>query len=198
MRVHLLITVIAVAVALLACGRIAEEGPDAGEAGTGDELVTMGRAHGADHESAELGDGAPEASPGLAGKMWSPAACSQAAQGVASTPTQEVFRQLLIGRWLLCDTISVFGTSDEVGIEFTFDGRWYKLYANDDGTTSRGVGFDKMGSWIVIDTSVMNGPGVFQLNLRIDGDRMIITIPAFATEPRKMRLRDSDYAIDTG
>jgi hypothetical protein len=59
------------------------------------------------------------------------------------------------------------------------------------------VGFDYAGTWSVVDTTAVNGPGVFQLNLDLPGggNGAFIT---FATAPPKMRLSWmlglSDYA----
>jgi hypothetical protein len=92
--------------------------------------------------------------------------------------------QAMAGDWALCNTTSVFGTH-EAGFSFVADGTWYKLYAQN-GTLVRGQGFDEQGTW---DTSQgCDGGCEPQLNLNIAGGGGIILFPAFATNPRKMRL----------
>jgi hypothetical protein len=55
-------------------------------------------------------------------------------------------------------------------------------------------GWSNEGSWQTIDTSMMNGPGVYQLNLSIDGSGTVITIPQIAAGPELMRL-DSNGTV---
>jgi hypothetical protein len=131
------------------------------------------------------------------------AACGQpeqGEQGEQSFASQAEFEQAISGRWSLCSKQSTFCTSDEQGLEIAPDHRWYKLYA-ENGQLVRGQGFDHQGTWDVIDTSSFNGPGVYQLNLNIDGSGTVITIPVIAVGPHKMRLNNNgvcqgDYAID--
>ena len=78
------------------------------------------------------------------------------------------------------------------------DGRWSKL-ALVDGQLTALHGWSNEGSWETIDTSLMNGPGVYQLNSSIDGSGTVITIPQLAAEPELMRLDNNgvfrgDYA----
>lgn len=114
--------------------------------------------------------------------------------GRVATPTETVFRSQLIGRWKLCTTTSVFGTVED-GLEIAADGRWYKLYADGAGGLKRGSGFDHEGRWTIIDTSAMNGPGSFQLNLDIDGSGTVLTHPQFSQAPRGMRLNNTGVWI---
>ena len=95
-------------------------------------------------------------------------------------PTSAALPMMLEGSWLLCTKPSIFGTSDEAGLEFAADGNFYKLFATAAGTIERGSGFDKQGTW-----NVSDGP---QLNLQIAGEGFIPSHAAFATTPRKMRL----------
>jgi hypothetical protein len=88
---------------------------------------------------------------------------------------------------LVCNTVSVFGT-DEVGMQIGSDGRWSKLSRNPAGQLTPMVGWGNEGTWDVIDTSTMNPPGLFQLDLHIDGSGTVITLPVFSSGPTKMRL----------
>ncbi|MEY4546119.1 MAG: hypothetical protein RL685_2314 [Pseudomonadota bacterium] len=126
-------------------------------------------------------------------------ACRVQPQGQRATPTEEAFRQMLVGSWLLCDETSAFGTTDEVGIIIHADLTWQKLLRRADGTLAASSNWEQSGSWESIDTSLMNGPGVYQLNVNIDGSGTIITHPVFAVEPNLMRLNNmgvfiADYA----
>jgi hypothetical protein len=123
------------------------------------------------------------------------AACMAIENGVAPTPTEDVFVELLVGVWSLCGTPSVFGT-DEAGLEISADGHWWKLQSDESGGMARIEGWNNEGTWETIDTSVMNGPGVYQLNLHIDGSGTVITMPVFASNPDKMRL--SNEGVYTG
>jgi hypothetical protein len=66
----------------------------------------------------------PRSSPGTAQPVDArPRDLASAASGCQATPTgvqqaasEAQFRALLVGDWFLCDSPSVFGTSDEVGL----------------------------------------------------------------------------------
>ena len=134
------------------------------------------------------------------------AVCAQAEQGQRDDiASEEEFRAEIVGVWTLCGDESVFcsakqGEPLERGLEIEAGGRWYKLY-EEGGQLVRGQGFGRQGTWEVIDTSVMNGPGSYQLNLNIDGGGGVIVHPAIAIGPRKMRLNNmgvcvGDYAME--
>lgn len=93
---------------------------------------------------------------------------------------------MIVGFWQLCSDSSVFGTAD-AGLSIDANGRWSKL-ALVDGQLTALHGWNNEGSWETIDTSRMNGPGVYQLNLNIDGSGTVITMPRFAAAPDLMRL----------
>jgi len=57
-------------------------------------------------------------------------------------------------------------------------------------------GWGNEGGWTVVDTSAMNGPGTYQLNLKIDGEGTVVTLPVFSSGPPKMRL--SNDGLYTG
>jgi hypothetical protein len=106
-------------------------------------------------------------------------------------------QQLLVGSWHACGG-SVFGT-DEAGLAFNADGSWFKLDVAADGSLQERSGSGELGTWTTIDTTVVNGPGSYQINLESDTGDVVHSMPVFATEPAKMRLDDvgarrTDYA----
>src|SRR5262249_50859891 len=118
-------------------------------------------------------------SPGMG--VARPASCDLPEQGITGMPDAASLPKMLQGSWLLCTKPSIFGTSDEDGLEFTLDGAFYKLYVNAAGAIERGTGFDKQGNWSIIDNGM-------QMNLLVPGGGFIPTHLAFATTPRKMRI----------
>jgi hypothetical protein len=114
--------------------------------------------------------------------------------GVSSQEGQAAEIDRLVGDWALCGTTSAFG-SQEAGLAIVADGTWYKLYVSVGGLV-RGQGFDKQGTWSIVDTSIENGPGnPFQVNFNIAGSGSIATFPAFATNPREMRLDNNGVFV---
>jgi hypothetical protein len=124
-------------------------------------------------------------------------ACGTTPSGTRKAATQQDFDNIIVGAWQQCSDSSVFGTS-EAGLVIDADGRWSKL-ALVEGQLTALHGWGNEGSWETIDTSIMNGPGVYQLNLSIDGSGTVMTIPKIAAEPEVMRLDNQgsffgDYA----
>jgi hypothetical protein len=117
------------------------------------------------------------------------ATCTDPEQGVASTPTQDELVDRLVGTWLVCNAPSVFGTN-EVGMQIGSDGRWWKLGRNPAGQLTPMPGWGDQGSWDIIDTSGMNGPGVFQVNFHVDGSGTVVSLPVFSSGPPKIRLNN--------
>lgn len=122
----------------------------------------------------------PTADPAVAG-------CSEPEGGVLRPSTEKDFVEALAQQWLLCNAPSVFGTN-EAGLAIDPDGTWYKLQRRIDGSLAPMDGWDNSGWWEVIDTSMMNGPGSYQLNLHISGSGTVIVHPVFAVNVVKMRL----------
>ena len=100
------------------------------------------------------------------------------------------FRSLVTRAWMQCTDISVFGTKDEVGFELLGDSTVYKLYAAEDGTVTRGDGFDGRGTWHIIDVSAMNARPTFQIQMLV-GRGGGGGIPILTAEPLKMRLNNT-------
>ena len=114
------------------------------------------------------------------------AACGIAPSGTRRPSSQRDFEGMIVGAWQLCGDSSVFGTA-EAGLLIDADGTWAKLTRLDDQLTAL-HGWNEEGRWETIDTTHMNGPGAYQLNLSIDGSGTVITMPQFAAEPDLMRL----------
>jgi hypothetical protein len=124
------------------------------------------------------------------------ATCSQTEQGVLATPTKQSFISDVVGVWLLCRTPSVFGTNEQ-GLEISPDGSWFKLALDSAGLLVARRGWGNEGTWAAVDTSAMNGPGTYQLNLKIDGEGTVVTMPVFSSGPPKMRLSNEGvYTAD--
>ncbi len=91
--------------------------------------------------------------------------CSQSGSDVQSKfASASALEQLVTGRWRICSGADISPAGDGVGYDLTSDGQWYVLKEDSDGNLARGSGFDYQGTWSVISTEAMNGPGVFQLN----------------------------------
>ena len=110
------------------------------------------------------------------------------------TPDEATTRQLLIGNWLLCDSPSFFGTTDEKGLVIAADGHWAKLASVSAGTAVEMTGAANRGTWELIDTSAMNGPGHFQINFTgLDGGTRISSVRVIA--PAKLLLNNNGVFV---
>jgi len=128
------------------------------------------------------------------------AAASPAAQGAPGcdapevedvpTPDEATTRQLVIGAWLLCDSPSFFGTTDETGLVIAADGHWAKLDSDGTGTAVEMTGAANRGTWALIDTSSFNGPSHFQINFTgVDGGTRTSAVRIIA--PAKLLLNNN-------
>jgi hypothetical protein len=105
--------------------------------------------------------------------------------------SEDELREQITGQWLECGDIRLWETLDppnQVGIEFTPDGRWFTLLKDASGTVMRGSGFDNEGTfWVLLARGSV--PGVYSVNMsRIGRGGQIALFPAFSDSPRKMRL----------
>lgn len=137
----------------------------------------------------------PAESDGKSAPVAPSAACSTAPQGSLRPDTEDAFRDLIVGGWLLCSPESTFGTNDEQGLVIYEDQRWAKLFDQGEGEFVPGAGWGLEGTWESLDTSASNGPGVYQLNLNIDGSGTVITTPLLAEEPEYMRLDNNGVFV---
>ncbi len=110
------------------------------------------------------------------------------------TPDAATTRQLIIGSWLLCKPPSVFGTTDEKGLVIAADGHWAKLASISAGSPVEMDGAENRGTWKLIDTSGMNGPGNFQINFNmLDGHE--VDSPVRVIAPAKLLLNNEGLFI---
>ena len=75
--------------------------------------------------------------------------------------------QLLVNTWIRCGDDSALGPvlPGEVGLDIDADGRFYRLYDDGQGGLTRTSGDDQEGTWTIVDTTAMNQPGSYQLNV---------------------------------
>jgi hypothetical protein len=101
-------------------------------------------------------------------------------------------QRLLVGTWEHCGGAqSVFyaATPGEAGVEFAADGTVYRLVRGPDGALVRGQGAGQVGTWEMLDTSAMNGPGHVQVNVFVDGQIAAMVSPSFWSRPWFMRAQ---------
>lgn len=89
--------------------------------------------------------------------------------GTYRPATEPEFQTVMTGVWLLCQSPSLFGTS-EAGMELRADGRWSKLERTPSGALARSGGWGNEGSWSTY---------VYQLNVYVDGAGASYTTPSF-------------------
>jgi hypothetical protein len=99
---------------------------------------------------------------------------------------------LLVGRWSVCEREGgILEGTDGVGIEITADMKYFVLHRSAANTFVRGRGFDDEGDIEILDTSSMNGPGIFQVTFRrAAGGTWSVSHPGFLAQPREMRLEN--------
>lgn len=93
---------------------------------------------------------------------------------------------LLVGTWIQCEGEPLpLPPGDNVGIQFDADGTYYRVYEVD-GSLVRTAGLLEQGTWRVIDTTDMNGPGSYQLNLTTLGSGTWMSFPEFFGTPTQL------------
>ena len=98
--------------------------------------------------------------------------------------------QLLAGTWLTCNESSPFGPRafGEVGIMLTPDGRFARVYEDSEGVLLSANGPGQEGTWVVFDTTTMNGPGSYQVDLNLLDVGTVIGHAVFLQQPTHFRL----------
>jgi hypothetical protein len=123
---------------------------------------------------------------------WRPSTCDEPELGQAPNTDQGTVAKLVVGKWLDCGPLSMFQTSDDIGVEIVDDGSWYKLYWTGSDVV-RGVGFGKTGTW-----SAYSGGICCSVSLDAQGAGGGLSFfPAFATSPRKMQVDTSAGGFQT-
>lgn len=127
--------------------------------------------------------------------------CGLPTDPVALTSVAQVER-LLVNIWVRCGDVSALGPVrlGEVGLEMTADGRFHRLYDDGEGGLIRASGGDEEGTWAIIDTTDMNGPGSYQLNLTPGQGTWMGHVLFFAqpTHFRYLGFDPADYQLWTG
>lgn len=109
-------------------------------------------------------------------------------------------QELLIGTWISCSGVPGFGAVDDdsVGLQFTADGHWHRVYRAADGTLIRAEGLDQDGTYVVALVTSTN----VQVDVQTHDDRTYVLGPVFLESPPFMRLGwelpPSDYLLWTG
>lgn len=121
--------------------------------------------------------------------------------GFVTPASPDAAQELLTGTWILCSGDPGFATVDdhEVGLQFTADGHWYRVYRADDGTLIRAEGLDQDGTYVVAYVSDINT----QVDLQMHDGGTYILGAVFLESPRFMRLgrerpSPGDYLLWTG
>lgn len=111
------------------------------------------------------------------------AACNQGEADVISRPASiDAMRDLLVGRWKFCR--GKMGTK-HAGVTFAADGT-YRFLDGEDRVVRGDV-----GKYAIIDTSSMNGPGAYQINLYVGEDGAgAMTMPLVSQAPLKIIAND--------
>jgi hypothetical protein len=107
-------------------------------------------------------------------------------------PSAEELRRRLLGIWYDCKQsggLDPFG-GDAAGVEFTPEQRWYFL-RREAAALVRETGFGRAGTYDIIDTSVMNGPGAFHLNMNLNTGGVMIVSWTLAAQPQLLLVNNS-------
>ena len=122
---------------------------------------------------------------------WRPSICDDPELGQIPNTDPPTVAKWVTGKWFNCGPLSMFQTSDDIGIEMADDDTWYKLYWT--GTEIvRGTGFGKLGTW-----SVASGGICCAVQLVGQGAAGLAFVPSFAKSPRKMAVDTSAGGFQT-
>ena len=100
------------------------------------------------------------------------------------TTSMTTMQSSLQGVWIACAGDPALPPS-VAGLEIASDGKWYHLYADSDGKLYRGLGWGRRGSYELLDTSSMNGPGHYQVNFNPIGATDALPRPDYVTDRLK-------------
>lgn len=162
-----------------------------GVSGCGSEVIV------ADGSGGDLGAGGPAfsnagavvtPSGGSGGATFIPAEeCSVSPDSYVTYSTQEELNELLVGRWRRCTAPQIAG--EDVGVEFTDDGKIYPLTLDDAQQTIRRTGVDYVKTWAYGEPGdedpISHQPSKDGF-IVLDG--VITSPPDFTAEPRQLRI----------
>jgi hypothetical protein len=113
--------------------------------------------------------------------------CQVSPLSYAQYTTEAELETLLIGRWQRCKARQIAG--EDVGVEFTADGRYWALTWNASHQVVRQVGIDYGGTWVYYPPGstdpISNQPstkGFFDLS------GVLTDPPTFTNDPRQLRV----------
>jgi hypothetical protein len=97
-------------------------------------------------------------------------------------------RTELTGVWLPCPTkgSGLFGGTNDAGLEILAGGEFFVLNHDEAGGLARDP--QARGRITIVDTSIINGPGVFQVNFELESGGTDIEHPALSTSSTVMAL----------
>jgi len=131
--------------------------------------------------------GAPGGAGGASGGFSVLADCSASPDSYETYSTSEELNALLIGRWRRCVEPQIAG--EDLGVEFTEDGKVYPLTTDEAQQVVRRTGVDYEKTWAYFP------PGSEDLishTPSVDGfmvlDEVITSVPEFTTGPRQLRI----------
>ena len=161
-----------------ACGgKIAADGPDAGDvAEAASETTTT-----PSPTATDVPD--PGTTPTTPAKdsVW----CGMAVGPNLPYADATELRSLLVGRWLYCEGEGRVGPADVVGFEIDVAHHWWYLRRAADGTLARVGGAGYEGWCVVLDL----GHGNYQVDFDVDtGGGALVTQTTFTDGPRRVHL----------
>jgi hypothetical protein len=121
------------------------------------------------------------------------ASCGVRAPSRSRFATEAQFETAITGRWFSCESMSVF-LSNDLGLQINPDHTWKKLLGTID-SPELGRASGSAGTWQVFDTSDMNGPGAYQLEMYA-GARGFGSRPGFTADDTHMHLDNEGFYVD--
>ena len=177
----LLIVGVASLFCLAGCGSEVVVGDQGGGSGPG----------GASASGASSGGAASGASSGGASNRWSDPTsdpdCSVSPASLQTYSTLQELDQLLVGQWRRCIAPQIPG--EDIGVEFTADGKYYPLTSNEAQEVVRRTGVDYEGTWEYTpagaEDPISHQPATRAL-IQLSG--VTTDAPQFTNDPRQLRI----------
>jgi hypothetical protein len=167
-----------------------------GLSGCGGEIIVgdaSGGSPGAGAPGAAGNPGVLGAQGGASGGFSVLADCSASPDSYETYSTPEELNELLIGQWRRCVEPQIEG--EDIGVEFTEDGRIYPLTTDDTQQVVRRTGVDYEKTWAY---SAPGSEDPISHEPSRDGfmvlDGVITSVPQFTIGPRQLRILFSPVA----